>query len=143
MRLNDRQWALMEYFFPEPKRRRDRRGRPWASNRECVEGILWVLRTGARWRDLPPEYPSGPTCWRRLRQWDCLLYTSLPTLPRLHQNRHRDRQGRRLRQVVTCRLSRSRTDRARTLRRRARGYTHRNQIHRRRDNCINVTHVWK
>ncbi len=46
MRLNDRQWALMEYFFPEPKRRRDRRGRPWASNRECVEGILWVLRTG-------------------------------------------------------------------------------------------------
>jgi len=70
MRLNDRQWALMEYFFPEPKRRRDRRGRPWASNRECVEGILWVLRTGARWRDLPPEYPSGPTCWRRLRQWE-------------------------------------------------------------------------
>jgi transposase len=61
---------LCDGFFPAPKRRRDGRGRPWASNRECVEGILWVLRTGARWRDLPPEYPSGPTCWRRLRQWE-------------------------------------------------------------------------
>ena len=70
MRLSDRQWALIEYFFPAPKRRRDKRGRPWASNRECVDGILWVLRTGARWRDLPSEYPSGPTCWRRLRQWE-------------------------------------------------------------------------
>ena len=61
---------LIEHFFPEPKRRRDGRGRPWASNRDCVEGILWVLRSGVRWRDLPPEYPSGATCWRRLRQWE-------------------------------------------------------------------------
>jgi hypothetical protein len=35
-----------------------------------VEGILWVLKTGARWRDLPPEYPSASTCWRRLRRWE-------------------------------------------------------------------------
>jgi transposase len=35
-----------------------------------VEGILWVLRTGARWRDLPSEYPSGVTCWRGLRRWE-------------------------------------------------------------------------
>lgn len=70
MRLSDRQWELIEHFFPQPKRRRDGRGRPPASNRDCVEGILWVLKTGARWRDLPAEYPSGPTCWRRLRQWE-------------------------------------------------------------------------
>ena len=70
MRLSDRQWELIEHLFPEPKRRRDGRGRPWASNRECVEGILWVLRTGARWRDLPAECPSGMTCWRRLRRWE-------------------------------------------------------------------------
>ena len=70
MRLSDRQWELIEHLFPEPKRRRDGRGRPWASNRQCVEGILWVLRTGARWRDLPAEYPSGVTCWRRLRRWE-------------------------------------------------------------------------
>jgi len=70
MRLSERQWALIEHLFPEPKRRRDGRGRPWAANRQCVEGILWVLRTGARWRDLPAEYPSGVTCWRRLRRWE-------------------------------------------------------------------------
>src|ERR1700729_3384637 len=33
-------------------------------------GILWVLRTGARWRDLPEGYPDGSTCWRRLRMWE-------------------------------------------------------------------------
>ena len=45
-------------------------GRPWADNRGCLEGILWVLKTGARWRDLPDIYPSPVTCWRRLRMWE-------------------------------------------------------------------------
>jgi len=45
-------------------------GRPWASNRSCLEGILWILRTGARWRDMPEPYPNGSTCWRRLRMWE-------------------------------------------------------------------------
>ena len=35
-----------------------------------IDGILWVLKTGARWRDLPAEYPSPSTCWRRLKRWD-------------------------------------------------------------------------
>jgi transposase len=35
-----------------------------------LEGILWVLNTGARWRHLPPQYPSPATCWRRLRDWE-------------------------------------------------------------------------
>jgi hypothetical protein len=35
-----------------------------------LEGILWVLKTGARWRDLPREYHSASTCWRRLRDWE-------------------------------------------------------------------------
>ena len=35
-----------------------------------LEGILWVLRSGARWRDLPREYPSASTCWRRLQEWE-------------------------------------------------------------------------
>jgi len=38
--------------------------------KDVVDGILWVLKTGARWRDLPEGYPSGSTCWRRLRRWD-------------------------------------------------------------------------
>jgi transposase len=45
-------------------------GRPWADNRAVFEGILWILRSGARWRDLPPEYPSPATCWRRLNKWE-------------------------------------------------------------------------
>lgn len=42
----------------------------FADNRQVLEGILWVLRSGARWRDLPPQYPSASTCWRRLRDWE-------------------------------------------------------------------------
>ena len=68
--LSEKQWKVLEPLFPEPKRRKDGRGRPWASNRECLQGILWVLRTGARWRDLPEPYPDGSTCWRRLRSWE-------------------------------------------------------------------------
>jgi transposase len=68
--LSEEQWKILEPLFPEPKRRKDGRGRPWASNRECLQGILWVLRTGARWRDLPEEFPDGSTCWRRLRGWE-------------------------------------------------------------------------
>jgi len=70
MMLTAQQWKQIEDLFPAPKRRRDGRGRPWTSNRSCLEGILWVLRVGARWRDLPAEYPNGSTCWRRLRLWE-------------------------------------------------------------------------
>ena len=35
-----------------------------------MEGVLWVLRTGARWRDVPQDLGvSGVTCWRRLAEW--------------------------------------------------------------------------
>ena len=68
--LTDEQWELIEPLLPEPKRRKDNRGRPWASNRACLEGILWVLRTGAPWRFLADQYPSPATCWRRLKQWE-------------------------------------------------------------------------
>ncbi|MBB5060253.1 transposase [Granulicella aggregans] len=68
--LSERQWELIAPLLPEPKQRKDRRGRPWASNRACLEGILWVLQTGAAWRFLPDKYPSPATCWRRLKQWE-------------------------------------------------------------------------
>jgi transposase len=44
-------------------------GRPWVDDRDCLEGILWVLRSGARWRDLPGDLPSPSPCWRRLQEW--------------------------------------------------------------------------
>ena len=67
--LTDAQWDRIKRFFPVEKMT-DAGGRPWAENRATMEGILWVLRRGARWRDVPAPYPSGPTCWRRLQKWE-------------------------------------------------------------------------
>ena len=66
--LTDSQWRRIAPHLPEhppsPKG-----GRPRESDRECLEGLLWLLRTGARWQDIPIDLPSGSTCWRRLREW--------------------------------------------------------------------------
>ena len=45
-------------------------GRPRADHQRTLEGILYVLRTGCRWQDLPPEYGAPVTVWRRLRAWE-------------------------------------------------------------------------
>jgi transposase len=67
--LTDGQWSRIAPLLPKPKTSR-RGGRPRADDRRCFEGILWVLRSGARWKDLPAQYPSPSTCWRRLRDWE-------------------------------------------------------------------------
>jgi transposase len=69
--LSDEQWLILEPMLPKLEKPpgQNRGGRPWRDNRECLEGIIWLLRTGARWRDIPPVLPSGSTCWRRLRAW--------------------------------------------------------------------------
>src|SRR5262249_45046796 len=56
-------------FLPELARRKDGRGRPWKENRAVLNDILWILRTGAPWADLPDRYPSYQTCHRRFQQW--------------------------------------------------------------------------
>lgn len=67
--LTDEQWNIIEPLLPAP-RRSPKGGRVPRANRLCFEGILWVLRSGARWKDLPERYPSPATCWRRLRDWE-------------------------------------------------------------------------
>jgi transposase len=67
--LTDAQWAILDSLIPEPERRKDRRGRPWKSRRSVLNGVMWVLRTGAPWADLPERYPSFHTCHRRFQQW--------------------------------------------------------------------------
>lgn len=67
--LTDEQWEILEPFLHAPTRRADRRGRPWKDSREVLNGILWILRTGAPWADLPDRYPSYQTCHRRFQQW--------------------------------------------------------------------------
>ena len=64
--LNDWQWEIIQPLLPPVRGF----GRPRADDRLVLEGILWVLRSGARWRDLPERYPSASTCWRRLRDWE-------------------------------------------------------------------------
>jgi len=67
--LSDEQWAVLDPLIPEPERRKDGRGRPWKERRSVLNGVLWVLRTGAPWADLPDRYPSYQTCHRRFQQW--------------------------------------------------------------------------
>jgi len=66
--LTDEQWNLISDLFPEAPPR-PKGGRPPAPVRHCVEGILWILRSGARWKDLPKCFPSDTTCWRRHKEW--------------------------------------------------------------------------
>lgn len=65
LRLSDAQWEHIRPLLPAPKRE----GRPRADDRRTLEGVLYVLRTGCRWQDLPPDYGSSVTCWRRYSQW--------------------------------------------------------------------------
>jgi len=57
VRLTDKQWKKIEPLLP-PRPKQPRGGRPWIDNRSVIDGILWVLKTGARWCDLSEEYPS-------------------------------------------------------------------------------------
>jgi len=66
--LSDAQWKLIEPIL-RPQRRSDGRGRPWQDTRAVLNGILWVLGTGAQWRELPNKYPPYQTCHRRFQQW--------------------------------------------------------------------------
>lgn len=69
MDLTDAQWAIIAPLLPKPRIRKDRRGRPWRDPRDVLNGILWILRTGAPWRDLPDRYPPHQTCHRRFQSW--------------------------------------------------------------------------
>jgi len=70
--LSDELWGVIEPVLPAPPPRRLRfPGRKPISHRQALTGILFVLRTGISWEDLPQEMGcgSGMTCWRRLRDW--------------------------------------------------------------------------
>ena len=69
MDLTDKQWEAIEPHIPPVKRRKDGKGRPRNHARDVLNGILWILRTGAPWKDLPDRYPSRATCHRWLQRW--------------------------------------------------------------------------
>ena len=87
-RLSDAQWERIRALLPPPKET----GRPRADDRCTLDGILYILRTGSRWQDLPPHFGSPVTCWRRFNQWEAsgaweriwqALFASLTTREKL------------------------------------------------------------
>ncbi len=70
--LPDALWERVRPLLPPPKPRRFRHpGRKPIDDRKCLTGILFVLKTGIPWEDLPQEMGCGcgMTCWRRLAEW--------------------------------------------------------------------------
>ncbi len=64
--LTDEQWARLQPLLPPQK---PETGKPNINHRRIINGILWILRTGAPWRDLPERYGSHNTVWSRFRRW--------------------------------------------------------------------------
>ncbi|MFF8618301.1 IS5 family transposase [Streptomyces sp. NPDC015350] len=64
--VTDAAWERIVPLLP----RADGRGRPWRDHRQVVNGVLWRLRTGAPWRDLPERYGPWQTVYERLARWE-------------------------------------------------------------------------
>ncbi|MBP8912037.1 MAG: transposase, partial [Phycisphaerae bacterium] len=64
MDLTNEQWERIKPFIPRTKSGPGQSGRPPQDRREVLNGILWILRTGAPWADLPERYPPRSTCHR-------------------------------------------------------------------------------
>jgi transposase len=62
--LTDFEWSAIEPVLPE-----GRRGRQPQNNRRVMNGVFWVLRTGAPWRDLPERYGPYTTAYNRFNRW--------------------------------------------------------------------------
>src|SRR5712692_8108102 len=65
--LTDEAWELLKPLLPDEEE--VRAGRPWLSHRQVIDGILWVLKTGAPWRDLPAELGFWNTVYKRFQRW--------------------------------------------------------------------------
>src|SRR5262249_34804434 len=105
--LSDETWAQIAPLLPPERGRKARRAR---NNRRIVNAMLWVLRTGAPWRDLPSHYPPWQTVYTRFSRWSaqgiwqrvvCELAKKTDaegflidgTIVRVHQDAHGARKG--------------------------------------------------
>jgi transposase len=67
--ITDAQWEFIRPFIPQKELEEGRPGRPFVPAREVLDGVLWVLRTGAQWNEMPKKYPPYQTCHRRYQKW--------------------------------------------------------------------------
>ncbi|CAH14794.1 TPA: IS5/IS1182 family transposase [Legionella pneumophila subsp. pneumophila] len=63
MVIDDEIWSRLEKLLPQPK------GRHGEDDRLFMEAICWMLRTGAAWRDLPPDYGNWKSVYNRYNNW--------------------------------------------------------------------------
>jgi transposase len=63
--LTDAQWETIRPFLPA----NGRRGKQWADHRRIIDGILWALADGGRWRNVPEKYGNWKTVYERFRRW--------------------------------------------------------------------------
>jgi transposase len=66
VRLTDAQWSRVEPLLPSVSKKG---GRPAKPHRKMVEAMIWVLRTGAPWRDLPEAYGPWGSVYTRFSRW--------------------------------------------------------------------------
>ena len=84
-------WEHIRRLLPAPKPVNPRGGRPRIDDERALNGIVYVLRTGIPWEELPQElgWGSGMTCWRRLQQWHAAgVWHGLHMLLLEHLRRH-------------------------------------------------------
>ena len=87
VRLSDAQWVRVKPLLPSASKKGGRPGKP---DRPMVEAMLWILRTGAPWRDLPSAYGPWESVYTRFSRW-----SQSGVLARLFEAlaRERDREG--------------------------------------------------
>lgn len=88
--LNNRQWERLQPLLPDRKHKGGP-GRPWRGHRRLINAILWVLHTGAPWRDVPERYGPWQTVFDRFNRWRA-DGTWVKILTHLHS--HLDKHGR-------------------------------------------------
>lgn len=67
--INEEEWQRVIPLLPELRPRAELRGRPLANTRAVLNGVLWVMYSGATWSAMPRRYPSYQTCHRRFKVW--------------------------------------------------------------------------
>ncbi len=87
--LSDKEWEVLEPLLPKVKKRKDGKGRPPKEPRAVLNGIIWILFSGAPWYMLPEGYPSYQTCHRYFQLWaqKGVLQKMLRTLSNYHAKR--------------------------------------------------------